>query len=173
MGAVIPFPRAPRLVSLCGWRVGDTGFYRGRRIAIERIDAERRMLAIRCNGGLDYVSPSVLHRELTRGMSRTEQPRKETQMDKPTERAVLVTTAHRGVFFGYLSEVAGTTVHLKRARNCVYWPKEQKGFLGLAATGPLNGARVGPAVDIKLRDITCIAECTAAAVERWEAAPWN
>lgn len=60
--AILPFPRTPRLVSLCGWRVGDTGFYRGQRIAVERIDAERRMLAIRCNGGLDYMSPSVLHR---------------------------------------------------------------------------------------------------------------
>ncbi len=62
MNNVIPFPRAPRLVSLCGWCVGDTGFYRGRRIAIERIDTERRMLAIKGELGLDYVSPAVLHR---------------------------------------------------------------------------------------------------------------
>lgn len=62
MGVVLPFPRTPRLVSLCGWRVGNTGFYRGQRIAIERIDAERRMLAIKGAFGLDYVSPAVLHR---------------------------------------------------------------------------------------------------------------
>ena len=35
-------------------------------------------------------------------------------------RAVLVTTAHRGVFMGYASDVDGETIALKRARLCVY-----------------------------------------------------
>ena len=90
-----------------------------------------------------------------------------------TERAVLVTTAHRGVFFGYATNTDGTTIKLRAARNCIFWPRENKGFLGLAANGPMKGARVGPAADIELRDVTCVAECTPQAVAAWEAAPWS
>ncbi len=89
------------------------------------------------------------------------------------ERAVLVTTAHRGVFFGYAEETVGQTIKLRAARNCLYWPTENKGFLGLASMGPVRGARVGPAADIELRDITCVAECTDESVKAWEAAPWK
>jgi hypothetical protein len=88
------------------------------------------------------------------------------------ERAVLVTTAHRGVFFGYAKETGGATIKLRAARNCVYWPVGNKGFLGLASMGPVNGAKIGPSADIELRDITCVAECTEEATKAWEAAPW-
>ena len=89
------------------------------------------------------------------------------------ERAVLVTTAHRGVFFGYAAKTDGATIKLRSARNCVYWPAANKGFLGLANMGPVSGARVGPPADIELRDITCVADITEAAVSAWEKAPWN
>lgn len=39
---------------------------------------------------------------------------------KKAERAVLVTTAHRGVFFGYAKDTTGPTINLSRARMCVY-----------------------------------------------------
>jgi hypothetical protein len=92
---------------------------------------------------------------------------------KIAERAVLVTTAHKGVFFGYANETDGTTIKLRAARCCIYWPSGNKGFLGLASMGPISGAKVGPAADIELRDITCVAECTDDAVKAWEAAPWT
>jgi hypothetical protein len=85
---------------------------------------------------------------------------------------VLVTTAHRGVFFGYADDTDGETIILKRARLCVYWPAECKGFMGLAASGPTKNAKIGPAADITLRNITAVLECTPAAVKAWEAAPW-
>jgi Domain of unknown function (DUF6948) len=88
------------------------------------------------------------------------------------ERAVLVTTAHRGVFFGYAEKTDGATIKLRAARNCIYWPAMNKGFMGLASMGPVSGARIGPAADIELRDITAVVECTPAAVEAWEKAPW-
>jgi hypothetical protein len=94
-------------------------------------------------------------------------------MAKVSERAVLVTTAHRGVFFGYATKTDGATIALRGARNCVYWPIANKGFLGLANMGPVDGAKVGPAADIEIRDITCVAECTLEAVKRWENAPWS
>lgn len=90
-----------------------------------------------------------------------------------SERAVLVMTSHRGVFFGYASSTDGTTIRLRAARNCIYWPAANKGFMGLAAMGPVSGARIGPAADIELRDITAVVECIPAAVEAWERAPWS
>ena len=90
------------------------------------------------------------------------------------ERAVLVTTAHRGVFFGYAAgDTSGDVIHLTRARNCVYWSADVRGFLVLASTGPTEACRVGPAADIDLRSITCVAVVTPAAVSAWEAAPWQ
>jgi hypothetical protein len=92
---------------------------------------------------------------------------------KNVERAVLVTTTHRGVFFGYATDTAGATIRLRAARNCLYWSKDVKGFIGLASTGPIGQCRVGPAADIELRDITCVAECSDEAAKAWEAAPWK
>ena len=89
------------------------------------------------------------------------------------ERAVVVTTSHRGVFFGYATNTDGATIKLRAARNCLYWPAGNKGFLGLASEGPASGSRVGPEADIELRDITCVAEATAVAVAAWEKAPWR
>lgn len=90
-----------------------------------------------------------------------------------TERPVLVTTAHRGVFFGYAKAVNGETIKLRAARNVVYWSAECRGFLGLAATGPDKSCRIGPAADIELRSITCVASVTAEAVKAFEAQPWS
>ncbi len=91
---------------------------------------------------------------------------------KITRRPVLVTTEHKGVFFGYLDSQKGTTVKLKGARCCVYWTAENRGFMGLASHGPTSGARVGPAVDIELMGVTSVSDCTPMAVESWEKAPW-
>lgn len=89
------------------------------------------------------------------------------------ERPVVVTTAHRGVFFGYATDIHGEHVALRRARLCLYWSSDVKGFMGLAATGPSASCRVGPAADITLRNITSVLEVTPAAVEAWESAPWR
>lgn len=90
------------------------------------------------------------------------------------ERAVVVTTKHRGVFFGYTEKTDGDPITLKRARLCLYWSSDVRGFMGLAASGPSSGCRVGPAVDeIELREITSVIAVTADAVKRWEAAPWG
>lgn len=89
------------------------------------------------------------------------------------ERAVVVTTAHKGVFFGYATKTDGVTIKLRAARNCLYWPTGNKGFLGLASEGPMSGSRVGPSADIELREITCVAECSKEAVAAWEKAPWS
>lgn len=91
----------------------------------------------------------------------------------PKLRPVLVTTEFRGVFFGYATDTTGDIITLTRARNVVYWPAANKGFLGLTETGPLAGSKVGPAADIELRKITCVAEVTEQARVAFEAAPWG
>ena len=92
-----------------------------------------------------------------------------------TSNTVVVTTAHRGVFFGTVKEDHGKEkVILKDARNCISWSKSVKGFLGLASTGPDNQCRIGPAVkQLILYDITSVTECTASAAKAWKEAPWT
>jgi hypothetical protein len=89
------------------------------------------------------------------------------------ERAVIVTTAHRGVFFGYATDTDGETIELRAARLCVYWSADMKGFMGLAATGPSATCRIGPPADITLRNITAVLEVSDNAVKAWERDVWN
>lgn len=89
------------------------------------------------------------------------------------EKAVMVTTAHRGVFFGYASETDGEIVKLKRARLCIYWSSDVRGFMGLAANGPSKSCKIGPPADIDLRAITAVVTVAPEAVTKWEAAPWS
>lgn len=119
---------------------------------------------IGCRDGADDRRPSA-----------ATTPARENDVTKATnkERAVLVTTSHRGVFFGYASDTSGAIIALRAARNCLFWPADQKGFLGLASEGPKSGARIGPSANIELRDITCVADCTEAAAKAWENAPWS
>jgi hypothetical protein len=89
------------------------------------------------------------------------------------EIAVVVTTAHRGVFFGYTSDYSKDSIELRAARNCLYWSSDVKGFMGLAATGPTKSCRIGPAADIEVRNITSVMKATPDAVTAWEAAPFS
>ncbi len=87
---------------------------------------------------------------------------------------LVVTTLHRGVFFGYGIPTNESTIRLERARMCVYWPAEQRGIVGLAADGPRPGAKIGPAAPaITLRDVTGVMEATDTAAQAWERAPWS
>jgi hypothetical protein len=88
------------------------------------------------------------------------------------QRPVMVTTAHRGVFFGYASNTDGETITLTNGRLCLYWSADCKGFMGLAATGPTKSCRIGPRADITLRSVTAVIEVSDAAVKAWESAPW-
>lgn len=90
--------------------------------------------------------------------------------------AVVVTTEHRGVFFGYevSRNVEGRVVTIEKARVCVHWSAETKGFVGLAVTGPLPGSRVSlGAPEMTLTGVTSITECTPEAIAAWEASPWK
>jgi hypothetical protein len=88
---------------------------------------------------------------------------------------VVVTTAHRGVFFGYLDgDRTGTTVELTDAQMCVYWSSDVRGVLGLASDGPSRSSKVTrPVPRITLQDVTSVIDVTAEAVKQWEGRPWS
>lgn len=93
----------------------------------------------------------------------------------PTARPVLVTTEHRGVFFGYLTgEPTPEKVTLTNVRNVLYWPARVRGYGGLCAQGPNADCRIGPAMpDAILYKITGVHGCTDVAAKAFEAAPWK
>ncbi len=91
-------------------------------------------------------------------------------------RPVVITTEHRGVFFGNLNgdDLAAKTLTLLNAQMCVYWSSDVKGVLGLAATGPSRACRVTPAVPkIVLQGVTAVMDATPEAVKAWHSKPWQ
>lgn len=92
---------------------------------------------------------------------------------KVTTKPVIITTQHRGVFFGNLEK--GTeesrTVTLTDARNAIYWATS-KGFIELAQVGPNSKSKIGAtAPRIVLHDVTSVTECTDSAAEAWRTFP--
>jgi hypothetical protein len=93
-------------------------------------------------------------------------------MDKTAtnRRAVLVTTKHRGVFFGWAEETTGEQIVLHDARMAIRFGCT-KGILQLAHTGPTSESKIGaPAPRIELRDITSVSDVSETAVAAWNAA---
>jgi hypothetical protein len=88
------------------------------------------------------------------------------------ERPVLVWTDHRGVIFGYTSNVHARPITLKRARMCLYWSKDVGGVFGLCDVGPTNGCRVSAALpEATFEGVTGVASLTDGAVAAWLSAP--
>ena len=91
-----------------------------------------------------------------------------------TKTALVVTTAKKGVFFGYGTDTGKDTITLTNVRMCVYWPTENRGVLGLASTGPVRGARITAAVPkMCIREVTATMDCTEEAIAAWEKGPWS
>jgi hypothetical protein len=90
---------------------------------------------------------------------------------------VVVTTEHKGVFFGFAAAPAAagdTAIELTSAQMCVYWSESVHGVLGLAATGPDMRCKITPAVPrILLDKVTAIMDATPEAVKAWELRPWS
>lgn len=82
----------------------------------------------------------------------------------------------RGVFFAYIDpkDADKETLEVKNVQMCVYWPTENRGVLGLAADGPVKGARVTkPAPSGVIKGVTLVVECSDAAVKAWAKHPWS
>lgn len=96
-----------------------------------------------------------------------------TKKSAGKEIPVVVTTSHRGVFFGYAAETNNKTIALRGARNCLYWPPSVGGFMGLASSGPNKDTKIGPSCDITLHDVTAVLKCSPEAEKAWLAANWK
>lgn len=89
-------------------------------------------------------------------------------------KALVVTTAHRGVFFGYGVPTTEKIIRLEQAQMCVHWSRATHGVVGLAAQGPDKDCRIGPpAPAITLQDVTAVMEVTSEAEAKWKTQPWN
>lgn len=89
---------------------------------------------------------------------------------KKVERPVIVTTEHRGVFFGYATETTGATIDLKRARMAIAFGTT-RGLMELAETGPNARSKISARADLAIRKVTAVFAVTEAAAAKWEAAP--
>jgi hypothetical protein len=95
-------------------------------------------------------------------------------MKTKNEIPLVVTTQHRGVFFGFGRPTVNKTIRLTRVQMCVYWSSDVKGVLGLAAKGPTRGCKIGPPVPaMTLQDVTGVMEASEEAQKAWASQPWN
>jgi len=87
----------------------------------------------------------------------------------------LVVTTERGVFFGYgTPDLEAQHIRIDNARMVVYWSADCRSVVGLAASGPSNGCRIGPpAPAMIVRNVTAIIECSPEAAKKFESAPWS
>ncbi len=83
----------------------------------------------------------------------------------------LITTKHRGVFFGQVDEdtdlTPTTLTGIKNARMAIKW-HTKNGVMELCETGPNNNTKVGDKADIDvLHDVTAVFNVTEEAAEKW------
>lgn len=92
-----------------------------------------------------------------------------------TKSVPMVVTTERGVFFGYgVPDINAQHVKLTSARMVVYWSADCRSVVGLAATGPSAGCKIGPkAPSIIVRNVTAVIECDDAAAQKFENSPWS
>lgn len=86
------------------------------------------------------------------------------------DKAVLVTTEFRGVFFGYVKEdkKLPDEITLTNVRNCIYWSADVGGFLGLASNGPSGSCKIGAKVpELRLFKVASVAPVSDEAAKKW------
>lgn len=86
---------------------------------------------------------------------------------------VLVTTAHRGVFAGEITDdqdLSAKSMPLYNAKMAIYWGTT-RGVMELASVGPNSRSKISlPANIPMLNDITAIFEITPSAWAKWQEA---
>jgi len=93
------------------------------------------------------------------------------------EKYVLVTTANRGVFAGWIADTTleeleqerGKTARLRAAKMAIRFGTT-KGIAELAHTGPTKDSRIGAPADVLLFNVTAVFAVTDAARLAWDQA---
>lgn len=91
---------------------------------------------------------------------------------------VLITTdsTKRGVFMGFIDpkDADKEKFIAEEVRMAVYWSKDVKGVLGLAAKGPTRNCRISPAAPKAIiSGVVSVTELTEEAVVAWRKEPWQ
>ena len=102
-------------------------------------------------------------------------------MTGTSTRPVVVTTEHKGVFFGlipagevFLHPADSKALTLTDAQMCVYWSEDVQGILGLASDGPTKGCRVTRQVSkMTVTEVTAVMDVSDKAVKAWQDRPWS
>jgi hypothetical protein len=89
-------------------------------------------------------------------------------------KSILITTKHRGVFFGQVPAdkdlTTSTLTDIENARMAIQFGTT-RGVMQLAESGPTKNSKIGAACKINvLHDITGVFECSAEATEKWMSA---
>lgn len=86
-------------------------------------------------------------------------------------RPVIITTKHRGVFFGYVEgeTVGKDPIELKGAKMAIRWGTT-RGLMELAAVGPNPQSKISLPADMEVRDVTAVFEVTPEAEAKWKTA---
>jgi hypothetical protein len=89
-------------------------------------------------------------------------------------KSILITTQHRGVFFGQVPIKTDLTQKtfskIQNARMAIYWGTT-RGVMQLAETGPTEKSRIGAPCTIDvLHDITAVFAVTDEAAQKWMSA---
>ena len=88
-------------------------------------------------------------------------------------KAVIVTTEHRGVFFGYVEndqDLTNKTLGLKGAKMAIRW-RTSKGIAELAEIGPNENSLIGAKADVPvIHNITAVFLVSKEAEQKWIAA---
>ncbi len=84
---------------------------------------------------------------------------------------ILITTAHRGVFFAQVDDdkdlTQKTLTNLKNCRMAIYWATK-KGVMELADIGPNSNSKIGAPADVDvMHDITAVFSVTDKAAQAW------
>lgn len=94
---------------------------------------------------------------------------------KDSKIPVLVTTEHRGVFFGYIEpgDVLKDPLKIYKKQMCTYYSADMHGVFGLAKYGPSKSCKIGPPVEwATVKGITSVVGVSKDAEKRWLDEPW-
>lgn len=96
------------------------------------------------------------------------------------KKPVLVTTKHRGVYFGYTTDsdidLDKKTIKLSDMRHVYSWEStgsDEDGVYALAKVGPADGSRIGPPVDVTITGLANITRVTPEAEARFLKSKWT
>ena len=87
-------------------------------------------------------------------------------------KAVVAVSKHKDVMFGYVEDSfelgVDERVILKKSRQCLYFPTEQRGFMSLAAKGPVGCCELSmECPETTLLGTVRLCLCTEEAEKKW------